>query len=485
MRPRAMHCKPRSTAAISLAVSTALVAFSACKRRPPPDLGAPAEPSVSTAAPTPAPVRCSEPLPGVSFSVGERTPAAVDGGDTDDDDGTDDPSLPFAIEIGSEVADRDGFAVALLSSKAGSTKAIVAFLDADAKKGRSVELGKLHGDPDPPELAALDGDVVALMHDTDAGGELLRLVAFRRGPEQIDVVLGAEIAESRDESRVAHLELGPERGVVVWDEWNRTDKHGVIRSSTFARKDVSNVTRPRTLSAAADDAEAPRIAKRPGGFWAAWISGPAKAKPKLGPSAKPKASIPAAAPSGEPPDVALVELGQRALTIVPLDANGVPVAEPKSVTGKDSHVLGFDLEPGRDGVALLAWRDDDTAPGAEQRSVHLAPVKPDGGVDKNVLYDESVGAGVPSLLVDATPKDRDAPGVWLALDSVSDATRIGALGPSGALLDVLGSEPVIRSGDPLLIAGGRWLVAKSRGLASELFVVVCRPGAPPAPSEGK
>jgi hypothetical protein len=428
-------------------------------------------------APTAAGSRCSAPFAGTSFTLGERATTGSDPGE-DDDDGSDDPSLPFAVEVGSAVAWRDGFAVAALDTKAGVTKAVVAFVDADAKKGRVAELGKLHGDPDPPELAALDGSVVALMHDTDAGGELLRLVSLRPGEDKIDVVLGAEIAESRDESRVAHLALGPERGLAVWDEWNKTDRHGVIRACSFSNKDVSNVTRPRTISAADEDAEGPRLARRTGGFWAAWISAPIKGKTKpIAPPKKPDKPAPAASAAPEP-DVPPLELGPRALRIVALDANGVPHGQPVDVTAKDAHVIAFDLEAGPDDTALLTWRDDTAAPGAEERSVRLARVKADGSVERSTIFDEQVGAGVPLLLVDASPKEREAPTLWLSLDSVNDATRIGALSASGALLDVLGTEPAIRSGEPLAIARGRILVAKPRGLAVELSVVECKPGAP-------
>lgn len=478
MRRRAMLCNSRRTWGSLLALCAALGGFSACKRRAP-EPAPSAQPSAS-AAPVALAPRCAEPFPGKSFTLGDRPSEAPDGGADEDDDGADQPALPFAVEVGRAVAFGDGFAVSALSTKAGKTTALVALLDAEAGAGRIAELGKLHADPDPPELAVFEDDLVALVHDSDAGGELLKLAAVRPGAGKVDVVLGAEVAESRDESRVADLELGPERGVAVWDEWSSADKHGVIVSASFARKDVSNVTKKRIVSTPSEDAEAPRVVRRPGGFWAAWIARAVAPKQKALPPKKPAAPAPSAAPAQEPADPAVVDLGERYLSAVPLDQNGVPTSEPKPISPKSAHVLVFDMAAGADGSAIFSWRDDDAAPGTEERRIHLARVKSDGTVERHIVDDEGTGVGAPTLLVDASPKDPSAPHAWLSLDSVSDTTRIGAVSSSANLLDALGPEPVVRSAELLTVARGRLLAARPRGLAMELSVVECKPG--PAPS---
>ncbi len=272
MRRRAMHCNSRGRPWVWAVFSTVLVGVTACKRSAPPPV-----PPVEAPAPSAqskAPPRCTESHPGKSFTVGERSSGAPDSGPDDDDDGADQPALPFAVELGRALSFGDGFAVSALSTQAGATRAFVALVGQDGGSGKLAELGKLHADPDPPELAAYERDLVALVHDTDAGGELLRLAAIRPGSGAPDVVLGAEIAESRDESRAADVELGAERGVAIWDEWSGSVRHGVIYTSSFARTDVSNVTKKRVVSSADEDAEAPRLVRRPGGFWAAWLSRP-------------------------------------------------------------------------------------------------------------------------------------------------------------------------------------------------------------------
>jgi len=478
MRRRAMHCNSCRCLGPLVAICAALGSASACKRRAP-EPAPSAQPSASAAPVVQAP-RCSEPFPGKSFTLGDKSSEGADAGAQDDDDGTDQPALPFAVALGRGVAFGEGFAVSALRTSGGKTTAVVALLDAQAGSGRLAELGPLHADPDPPELAVLEDDLIALVHDSDAGGETLKLAALRPGAQKAEVVLGAEIAESRDESRAADVELGPERGVALWDEWSVSDKHGVIVSTSFARKDVSNVSKKRVVSAPTEDAEAPRLVRRPGGFWAAWVARTVAPKQKLLPGKKPGG--PAPAPSAEAPDVPVVELGERFISVVPLDANGVASAEPKPATPKNAHVVVFDLATGPDGSALLSWRDDDSAPASDERRIHLARVRADGSVERHPVEDEGTGVGAPALVVDATPKDPNAPWAWLALDSVSDTTRLAAVNAGANLLDALGPEPVVRSAEVLAVSRGRLLVARPRGLAMELGVVECKPGPAPVPA---
>jgi hypothetical protein len=473
MRPPAMLCKPSRFATACLALIASFVGLSGCKRHAPVEEAAPS--ATESAAPAPAPPRCKEVEPRALFTLGERSNAKREPASDEDDAGTDDPQLPFAVEIGGAVATSDGFVVSALATQKGKTEAQVALVDASVERGRVASLGTLHGDVDPPELATDGTRVVALVHDTDAGGERLRLAAIRPGPKKLDVVLGAEIAESRDESRIAHVALGKERGVAVWDAWDKTEKHGYVRAATFAKDDVSNVTRPRTLSLGSDDAEGPNIVARPGGFWAAWISRPLPEKKKL---TMPKPA-PSAAPAGSAgtDEPNLVDLGKRGISVVPLDENGVPTVEPKNVAGDAPRVLVFDLTLALDGALLLAFRDDDAAPGFEQRNVHVLRVAPDGSVERQTIEDEQNSIGVPALLSDSAPPKDATARVWLSLDSVSDETRFAALGPNGRLLDALATDPLVRGADTLALARGRFLLARPDGMAMQLFVAECRPGA--------
>lgn len=440
-----------------------------CKKDKPAAADADAAQSSDAPKPPPPP-RCAEVTPGASFTIGKRS---VKKGDDEDED-TDEPALPFAVEIGGAVPTPTGFAVSAMSAKGQGTTVLVALIASDAGSGRIVELGQTHGDVDPPRLAALGGRVFAAVPDSDAGGSTLRLAQITTGSSP-GVTWGPTFSEGRDESRVFAIELGDKRGVMVWDEVDKKSSRGVLRAVSFAVENIASATKPKTISREDDDAEAPHVVRRPGGFWMAWIHHPPRG------DAKDK-KAPAPTASAEPVDDPLVELGNRVLRIAPLDENGVLIGEPKDVTGKSSHVLVFDLSPGPDGSALLSWRDDDTSPGVEGRSVHLARVKTGGSVEESVIQDEAIGAGVPTLLEDAAPKPGQ-PRTWLGLSGVTDATRMGVLKDDGTLADRLDVEPAIRSAELLALSGGRLLVAHPRGLAVELSAVSCKQGPAPEPDQ--
>ncbi|MEB2311431.1 MAG: hypothetical protein OZ921_10825 [Sorangiineae bacterium] len=413
-----------------------------------------------------APPRCRAPHPGALFTLGERSPTPRTSDDEDDGGDADELGLPFAVDVGSAVGYGGGFAVSALRRKQGKTSAVVALVAADGGSGRLVELGVVYGDAEPPRLAARGSQVIVGLPGNDAGGTTLRLIALDDASNPPGVKRGAEFRQGRDESQVFGLEVGERRGLMVWDEWDESAKHGVVRATSFAPDDLSNATRAKSISPRGDDVEAPRVVARPGGFWVAWLSH------RSAEARDPDAGL------------TLVELGERSLELVPLDENGVATAAPTAVTAKGAHVLAFDLARAPDGGALLAWRDDESAPGAESRIVHLAHVAPSGAVRASVIDDEGVGAGVPSLLVERSAPPAGGPAAWLTLAGVSDATRLAALGPSGSVVDRVDTEPLLRRAEPLALYGGALLVGEPKGLAMELSVISCSPGAPEARDAG-
>lgn len=468
MLPNAMLCNSRQRLAIGLVICAVTVG---CKRRP-----TNAEPALSASAVQPSsassPPRCKAPNAGALFVIGERSRSSATAAG-DDDAGADEPSVPFAVEVGRAISIGASFAVGALSTKNGVTRAQVAVVDGEKLQGRVLDLGAVKGDVDPPELASRGDELVALVHDSDANGGVLRLAKLA---PVASVTWGTQVAEGRDESHVADLELGAERGVVVWDAYDKAHKHSVVHGFTFAPGDISNATRPRQLSGDGRDAEAPRIVRRPGGFWVAWVEhavDPRAPKPK--PLAPPR---PSASAKEAPDEPSVVELGQRTLTVQALDENAVASGPIVDVSGAVSHVVVFDIAAGADGGLYAAWRDDDRAPGAEAKGVKLAHVRPDGATEHHSVEDENLGVGAPLLLLDPTPRD---PGDrrWLSLESLSDASRIASLTEHAELGDVLDSDPMFANGDPLAVAHGRMLIARPKGLAIELSVLECRRGPPP------
>jgi len=453
-------------ARVGLGLLLAAVLGGGCKKhKKPAAASAPEAPSAKAASPPSA--RCSAVKRGASFTIGRP-------GQNNAGDGDDDVPLPFAVDPGSAVPLPSGFAVSALQSMDGGTGAVIAIVGPDADSGKLVDLGRVYGDADPPRLAARDGHLVVALAGNDASGATLRLVAIRTPTGAADVVWGREMEQGNDQSQVFGVELGKQRGVLVWDDWDKRGDHGVIRGSTFALDDVSNATRPRVLSPKDDDAEAPRIVRRPGGFWLAWISH-TRAHAKRPGASKLAAKTAPVASAGPGAGSGIVELGSRWLELVPLDENGSPTAPPIAVTQHDAHVLVFDVAPAPDSGALLAWRDDEAAPGAEGRIVHLARVRPGGSTETHVLDDEKVGAGVPTLLVDQHQSKNAGPqAAWLSLAGVSDETRLAALDDQGKLIDELSTDRVLRHAEPVVLDRGRMLLAAPHGLALELSTATCQ-----------
>jgi hypothetical protein len=474
MRALAMFCNSRQSLAIALAIC---VMGTGCKRRPNEASPAASASNVEPSARAPM-ARCQARSDGV-FVIGEKTPLpAPDAGD--DDAGGDEPGLPFAVEVGRAVAIEKDFGVGALSTKAGVTRALVAVVNGESMTGRTLDLGPVKGDVDPPELASRGGELIALVHDNDANGAVLRLAKLLPGN---GITWGTQVAEGKDQSRVADIEIGKDRGVVVWDSFDKAHKHSVVHAYTFSPSDIANVTRPRQLSAEGRDAEAPRIVKRPGGFWVAWVEhaiDPRAPKPK--PLVAPPAS--ASASARAPDEPVMVGLGQRTLTAQPLDENAVPSGPVVDVSGAASHVVVFDIAAAPDGGLIAAWRDDDPAAGAEENRVKLVRVRPDKSTQQHQLEDENLGVGAPLLLMDDKPADPDDR-TWISLESINDSSRIASLTEQAELADALETDVLFGNGDPLVVSQGRMLVALPKGLAIELRLLGCKRGPPPAPAPAR
>jgi hypothetical protein len=260
------------------------------------------------------------------------------------------------------------------------------------------------------------------------------------------VTWGATVHEKSGESQAFDLGLGEKKGIVVWDEDGPTS--GVIQVSTFDMASVSGATPPRVISAAASDAESPRLIARGEGYWLAYI---ARSASDVDSDARYLAE----------------EIGFRWIEVVPLDANGSPVAPPRAVTPQDGHVMVFDVAPTPDHGALLVFRYDDTPSGSSGGAVMRAVVHPSSTEPPAPLVVDDVGNGVPSLL--------DG---WLSVLDAADQTRLSPLNATGEMTAPLGTEPDIGSGEPLAAIHGTVLVARPAGRAVKLAVLRCTPPAP-------
>jgi hypothetical protein len=428
----------------------------------------------SSSAAISSPGRCREAGGAIRASIGEAKPR---GGEPTGEPDDLEIAQPFAVEIGDAVALGDGFAIAALRSRAGGTGAVVAMLASTGALQSTVDLGRIHGDVEPPRLAKHGKNLFVAVSDDVASKRTLRLGMIQPAGKQPGLVWGGELSQDRDASSAFDIALSGARGVLVWDEPGTGTKEGGIRLATFDSANPGTVTVPRTVASERYENEMPQVVERPSGYWLAWVASGPRSMP-AGAHA-PRVDVPRAADAGPREDEQadpkpVIEMGNRWLQIVALDGNGSPIAAPRAITARDRHVLVFDLAPSPNGAALLAWRDDDTTPGVESRIVHLARVSLDGNVERALVDDEAVGAGAPSLVAD--PSEDKLPG-WLVLESVTDETRLAALTPSGSLLDALAGDPLIKNGDVLAANRGTLLVARPRGLSAELSLVRCKAAA--------
>ncbi len=422
----------------------------ACRPKPGPN----PEPSSSAEQPPPPPPpRCAEVSQGASFLIGKPSTQAEPEQQALD--------LPFAVEIGGARSLASGYLVTALRSVGKQTHAMLASVSGDSAAGRVIELGRVHGDVEPPTIATRKERVVVGVVDHDASGSIVRLATVSQAATNPNVTWGALPSIGSDESQAFDIALGDSRGVLVWDDFKRADGYGSVWSLSFNLDDPSSVTPARVVSLKGQDVEAPQLAERPGGFWLAWV-----AHSKLGKPA-PASKEP---PSAELDSEELIDLGKRWIEVVRLDENGVRQGEPVQIGSKDAHVLVFDLSAGPDGSAWLAWRDDATSPGAERRTVLLASVSAAGDVTESKLEDERVGAGVPRLL---GVEGASGMAAWLTLGTVGDRTTFVALSSGFKLLDALDNDPLVGSADMLAAHGDRVLLSNPRGLAAELSVARC------------
>ncbi len=210
-----------------MVLSLAAIAFGTYRaiKAPPPDAPPPADASsaapAAPAAVPPAP-RCvpvspepfvvgdpprpppADPLPGATGMV-PASDSAVE---------ADDPTAPFAVEIGRGTTYDGGFAAGARRDAEGGAVAMVATVGADGRGGKLVRLGRSRGDLDPPVVAGAGASVLAVMIEPNAGGRALKFAKVTGG----EVAWGPEFAEGRDDSLAVDVAASGGRAAVVWDD---------------------------------------------------------------------------------------------------------------------------------------------------------------------------------------------------------------------------------------------------------------------------
>jgi hypothetical protein len=481
MLKQRLFYQPRSvTQCVFVALALCASGLVACKKKPPAPLpipesaeengedlatargnsaqsAAPASPSPSQG---PVATRCRELPHSKPFRIGDVVTARAgkdnidveDGGPDEDDEVPD----PYAVELGPARADADGFVLSALRSLKGQSHALLALLAGDAASGTIVDLGAVHGDPDPPSFVAHGKDLLIAAPDTDAGGGMLKIGLVHDARGNPELHWGPEISGVRRDSTFA-LEASGGRAFLAY----AADSGGKIRVFGVSL-DPSNLKQkiaPEALSGAGADVDSPRLALRKGGYWLAVLRA----------LDAPKAKIKPALPSDGSTDLAegdsLLDIGTGRIELIKLDQLGKPASSALVVTTPGARPMSLDLAAAADGGAYVGFRGDDSTPGADGGALELVHVKPDGSFEKVPLGGELEGTGTPSLLVDSA----DPSQLWLSAAGRNGSTWFGHLGEHSALAP----DGLVRGGDLIAARAGQLLLSRSNGTAVDLSVVQC------------
>jgi len=461
------HCVSVSVAGVA-ALSLCSAGLTACKKKAPPppapepelredspEIGESAAPRADSPSPGPVAARCRELPQSAPFRIGElvtrRADEPEDGGPDDDDEVPD----PYAVELGPARADAEGFTLSALRSVKRQTHALIAVVDSDAASGKVIDLGVVHGDPDPPLFASHGKDLLLVVPDTDAGGGMLRVGVLRDPRAAAQVSWGQEITGVRRDSTFA-LEASGERALLAYaaEAAGKIRVFGVLLEPNNPKQKLT----PEPLSAPGADVDSPRLALRAGGYWLA------VARSLDAPKSKPK-SQPSDAGSEVIEGESLLDIGTRRIEVLKLDAQGKAISSPLVVTAPGARPISFELAAAADGSAYVGFRGDDTTPGAAGGALQLVHVKLDGSFQKLELSGESNGTGTPSFLSDGSAEGK----LWLTAAGENGATFFGRVADHSAL----SGDSVVRGGDLIAARDGKLLLARSRGTAAELSLLTC------------
>jgi hypothetical protein len=384
--------------------------------------------------------------------AGKDKDDAEDGGPDEDDEVPD----PYAVELGPARADGDGFVLSALRTLKGQSHALIVLLAGDAASGKVVDLGVVHGDPDPPLFVAHGKDLLIAVPDTDAGGGMLKIGLVQDARGSAEIHWGPEITGVRRDSTFA-LEASGERAFLAY----AADSAGKIRvfGAVLDPSQLKQKIVPEPLSAAGADVDSPRLALRKGGYWLAVL------RALDAPKSKPKPAPPGAGSTDLAEGDSLLDIGTGRIEVMKLDAQGKPASSALVVTAPGARPMSLDLAAAADGGVYVGFRGDDSTPGADGGALELVHVKPDGSFEKLSLGGELEGTGTPSLLVDSAEPSK----VWLSAAGQNGATWFGLLTEHSTL----SPDGFVRGGDLIAARAGQLLLSRTNGTAADLSVVQC------------
>ncbi len=320
------------------------------------------------------------------------------------------------VIVGEAVVTADAVFVGVVRREGAKRLASIVRAPLDLARAEHVELGPSFGD-DPPPRPHLRGNVVAVSAfkrrtegDSAAQMNTRWLEIARIDPGALAAEGG--IAQQADESLaydVAWRDGDKSEGLVAWDEDAQPGAAHALgdRGVVKVQRVGASTTKARVASPETSDAESPRLAFRPGGYWLAWIAGRPEAIEDAGKAGRLEGP-------GEARSYRWVEF-------VSLDEKGEPASAVRRITPMIGHVASFDLVRTADAQLEVLVHDEAAhAEGAGGRITRYAI-----GADKSDGVDV-VDAGVGRSTADLVPQaNGDA---WLSFVDLHERAHLVSLG---------------------------------------------------------
>lgn len=363
-----------------------------------------------------------------------------------------------AVEVGGVAAFDAGFVVGILRATA-ETNAELVYLD--GRGGSKVtKLGRVHGSVEPPQVALLGDDAVALVLDNDAGHTRLRLVKVTGVQKEAHVTWGPEIQVRRGETQSFSLVVGPKtaenaapRVLLAWDDFDQSSLRSSVKGLLLDPQSMTPLGPQYQISPPKEDAIAPFVAPGREGsatFFSVWLAYEDDGEEK-----------------GQ--TVALVEEPSKSLRVQRLDSEGKPEGEPVRVSRAGSNVLVYDARVLSGGELVIAYREADSGRDEGGSPVKIGVVGADGSILSHSASHDELGLGAPALLEGGRSGT-----LWLTARTRESDVLLGLLGTSGQV-EEFGLESELKERMPLAGWEGRFLVMEPDGLDLRFSTVLCSP----------
>lgn len=394
----------------------------------------------------------------------------------------------MALELGGSF-----YATALRHEPHGNVALLARLPRGVGQQPAMLELARLDGDVPPPRLAVDGADLLVAIEKimgeprTPSSGYQVRMArlpgALLAGPlpsaEQLQWHEGP--SASRDESNAfdfaaalpaAGAAVAPGSALFTWDDWPRGESHGRVYVQTIGSDGQTGA--PSAVSSPLVDAEEPRLAARPGGYWLAWLVDVASAQGRArsyDPGESEVAAGGGPAKSGPANSGNPGGNGARAIEVLALDAAGQPAGNVRRIRTDSARVVGYDLTTNGAGQAWVVWRQDASSAGAAGGRVLMSEVQSDGPHEIVPLREDDVGSGEPTWLAPVSV----ARGPWLTFPDQRDRTLLLPIEYPQPASAPLALAPDLQGAAALASASGRVVFAQPRGRSLELFVAACAP----------